>query len=137
MCEGEWHHEDEHVRRGAIYVRSGTNTREANYEQVQRLLSHRLEHTLPNSSTARVKRELDQLRELYAARSRISPDLLGPATADQSSDVPDLRTYLDDLILRKQALVEQALGLAHEESRTATAAGDESVATPTTREFRA
>jgi predicted HTH transcriptional regulator len=116
VCEGEWHHEDDHVRRGAIYVRSGTNTREANYEQVQRLLSHRLEHTVPNSAAARVRRELDQLRELYVARNGNAPD----ATVAPANLIPDgiadLHDYLDRLIVRKQALVERALGLGQDAS---------------------
>ncbi len=111
VCEGEWHQGDDHVRRGAIYVRSGTNTREATYDQIQRLLNHRLEHTVPNSSTARVRRELDQLRELYVARGRVSPETLVHGNGHAPDGVPDLRTYLDDLIVRKRALLEQALGL--------------------------
>jgi len=107
VCEDEWHQGDDHVRRSAIYVRSGTNTREATYDQVQKMITRRLEHTVPQSSTARVRRELDQLRELYVARGRVSPDTLPHG----DGATPDLRVYLDDLIVRKQDLLEQALGL--------------------------
>jgi predicted HTH transcriptional regulator len=111
VCEGEWHQGDDHVRRGAIYVRSGTNTREANYDQIQRMLNHRLEHTVPNSSTTRVRRELDQLRELFVARGRLSPETLAHGNGGGPDSGPDLRAYLDGLIVRKQALLERALGL--------------------------
>lgn len=97
VCEEEWHKDDDHVRRGAIYVRSGTNTREGNYDQVQRLLNRRIEAVGPQSSTNEVKRELDQLR------------LLEIAALDAE---PAYGAYLGDLIERKRALLEQALGLA-------------------------
>jgi predicted HTH transcriptional regulator len=112
VCEGEWHHEDDHVRRGAIYVRSGTNTREANYDQIQRLLTHRLEQTVPNSSTARLRRELGQLRELYVARNGAATNTTEPPAGSTPDGVADLRDYIDGLITRKQALLGRALGLA-------------------------
>lgn len=111
VCEEEWHKDDEHVRRGAIYVRSGTNTREGNYDQVQRLLNRRLDTVSPQSSTNRVKRELDQLLILQATRRRmhVAP---GPANEDESSE-PDMEfsAYLDNLIIQKRLLLEHALGL--------------------------
>lgn len=51
VCEDEWLKDDDHVRRGAIYVRSGTNTREGDYDQVQRLLQRRMATELPGTST--------------------------------------------------------------------------------------
>jgi predicted HTH transcriptional regulator len=113
VCEEEWHKEDEHVRRGAIYVRSGTNTREANYDQVQRLLNRRIETISPQTSTNRVRRELDQLQMLYVARTRASVPTspngdLQPVRDDVGAE---FRSYLEHLINRKHVLVEQALGL--------------------------
>jgi len=114
VCEEEWHKDDEHVRRGAIYVRSGTNTREGNYDQVQRLLTRRLDTDSPQSSTNRVKRELDQLQVVQAARKRVGlPDL---AAGHQAQDTPidadaEFRSYLDRLIVQKRLLLEHALGL--------------------------
>lgn len=109
VCEEEWHKDDEHVRRGAIYVRSGTNTREGNYDQVQRLLNRRLETISPQSSTNRVRRELDQLQILQSARLRHTPN----QTREHDAIEPDTEfsTYLDTLIQRKRELLEQALGL--------------------------
>jgi predicted HTH transcriptional regulator len=108
VCEEEWHRDDDHVRRGAIYVRSGTNTREGNYDQVQRLLNRRLETVSSGSSTNRVKRELDQLQLLEATRRTLD---LAPVP-DQDED-PDtgFSTYLDGLIRQKRELLERALGL--------------------------
>lgn len=96
VCEEEWHKDDDHVRRGAIYVRSGTNTREGNYDQVQRLLNRRIEAIAPQSSTNHVKRDLDQLRLLEMAA--------------QDTDSAD-GAYLGDLIERKRLMLERALGL--------------------------
>ncbi len=96
VCEEEWHKDDDHVRRGAIYVRSGTNTREGNYDQVQRLLNRRIEAVGPQPSTGHVKRELDQLRLLEMAA-------LGAE--------PAYGAYLGDLISRKRVSLERALGL--------------------------
>ncbi len=113
VCEEEWHKEDDHVRRGAIYVRSGTNTREANYDQVQRLLGRRIETISPDSSTARVRRELRQLQELYAARIQGAEE--SPPSDGQSELAdPEFRAYLDHLIKQKQVMLEHALGLLPE-----------------------
>jgi hypothetical protein len=101
VCEDEWHKDDEHVRRGAIYVRSGTNTREANYEQVQRLLNRRLATVSPAQATQRVARELEQLRLLYQYRANSGDATIGP----------EFDAYLDGLIDGKQKLLEVALGL--------------------------
>jgi predicted HTH transcriptional regulator len=113
VCEDEWHKEDEHVRRGAIYVRSGTNTREATYDQVQRLLNRRLDTISSQSSTNRVRRELEQLQLLYASRTRLAPVAHPDSSAHGhvNGDMPEFRQYLDSLIVQKQDLLERALGL--------------------------
>jgi predicted HTH transcriptional regulator len=115
VCEEECHKDEEHVRRGAIYVRSGTNTREATYEQVQRILNRRLDTELPQSATRRVAQELGQLELLYSARGR--------AAAIDDSDPAgshELHAYLNELIEQKQDLLEEALGLAPDAEEIAT-----------------
>lgn len=114
VCEEEWHKDDEHVRRGAIYIRSGTNTREGTYDQVQRLLNRRLDTVSPQSSTNRVKRELDQLQILQAARKRMSLPVQPTSSQGLAGSIDadaEFRSYLDHLIERKRLLLEHALGL--------------------------
>lgn len=120
VCEDEWHKDDDHVRRGAIYVRGGTNTREGNYDQVQRLLQRRMATELPGTSTRRVTAELEQLHALYRAllQSRhlettsLDTIQLHPPSPNGRTIRP-LDDYLEDLILRKQALIERTLGLGN------------------------
>lgn len=118
VCEDEWHKDDDHVRRGAIYVRSGTNTREADYDQVQRLLQRRTESELPGTSTRKVTGELEQLHALYRAllQSRLLETeafetIQAGSESPASPAVPPLDDYLKTLIVRKRALIETALGL--------------------------
>ena len=117
VCEDEWHKDDDHVRRGAIYVRSGTNTREADYDQVQRLLQRRMATELPGSSTRRLTVELEQLHALYRAllqARQLEAGSFESALAEAGPaafDVPPLDDYLRALIVRKQSLIETALGL--------------------------
>ncbi len=118
VCEDEWHKDDDHVRRGAIYVRSGTNTREADYDQVQRLLQRRMATELPGSSTRKVTGELEQLHALYRALLRARQfetesfdTAQGEPGSSASPVVPPLDDYLRALIVRKQTLIETSLGL--------------------------
>ena len=113
VCEEEWHKDDDHVRRGAIYVRSGTNTREANYDQVQRLLNRRIDTVSPQSSTARVRQELDQLQALYLAHKDAAAVSESP-DGEVEETAPELRAYLEHLIEQKKVLLEHALGLVPE-----------------------
>lgn len=106
VCEDEWHKDDQHIRRGSIYVRSGTNTREATYEQIRALINRRLEALSPQSSTRRVRSELEQLELLHQSRRRALRDLERNGEDDDS-----LITYLTDIIRQKEDLLEQALGL--------------------------
>lgn len=106
VCEDEWHKDDHHIRRGAIYVRSGTNTREATYEQIRALINRRLEALSPQSSTRRVRSELEQIELLHQARRRAKLDLERTDETDTT-----LVNYLDELIQQKETLLEEALGL--------------------------
>jgi len=114
VCEDEWHKDDEHVRRAAIYVRSGTNTREATYDQVQRILNRRLDTISPVSSTRRVRQELEQLHLLYTMRARNHFPAHDNAGNPTPEGVPEQEygSYVDRLIERKKLLVEDALGIA-------------------------
>ncbi len=58
------------VRRNAIYVRRGTATDEANYEELQRLLSSRVETGYSSRRELDLRTHLEQLKILY---EQISP----------------------------------------------------------------
>jgi predicted HTH transcriptional regulator len=114
VCEDEWHKDDDHIRRGAIYVRSGTNTREADYNQVRGLLERRLEHMLPASSIRQLRTDLDELQALYRAHSQAATSDPGAGHVDfpaPESSMLSLSAYLEGLIVRKQEQIEASLGL--------------------------
>lgn len=118
VCEEEWRVEDHQLRRGAIYIRTGTNTREANYAQLQLILDRRIGTENPPRATRTLSRDLSELHALYIARSRAAskpedlrglPDDIEPLHLTESFG--HLVAFLDELISAKQQRIRQNLGL--------------------------
>ena len=113
VCEGEWTHDDAHVRRASIYVRHGTQTREVNYDQLQALLARRVGATVPDGKLDDLGVQLAQLHALYVANQRASHPECWTSTEPDASSAPDpqLSTYLADLIAQKQQDISKLRGL--------------------------
>jgi len=55
----------EGIRSGAIYVRRGTSTEEANYEELQRVINKRIETRYSSRGELDLQSHLEQLKVLY------------------------------------------------------------------------
>lgn len=93
IAEDEWHQDDGHVRRGAIYVRRGTSTVEASYRQVQELIRRHVTSVTSRPSASTLARDLEELRELTVARER---------ARSTGGLTPDDIAFLDELIQGKR-----------------------------------
>lgn len=58
--------EGDGIRRGAIYVRRGTSTEEANYEELQRIINKRVETRYSSRGELNLQSHLEQLKVLYS-----------------------------------------------------------------------
>lgn len=55
----------EDIYRNRIYVRNNTNTEEANYEQIQRIISERIRSGFDSTSEMKLEEHFSQLKTLY------------------------------------------------------------------------
>jgi predicted HTH transcriptional regulator len=119
VCEEEWRYEDRHLRRGAIYIRTGTNTREADYGQIQKILHRRIGTENPAGPARSLSRELSELHELYVARFRALHEPIevgtGPDLDATPNDFDEMVAFLNDLITGKQERIRSHLGISFEE----------------------
>jgi hypothetical protein len=114
VCENDWRNEDSTVRRGAIYVRSGTNTREADYGQLQHILDRRIAAENPLRAAGNLSYELAELHALYAARARAEAEGVaghgdGVVSGEIHDTFEDLIAYLDDLIAVQKKRIREDL----------------------------
>lgn len=115
VCENEWTQDDAHLRRGAVYVRNGTQTIESSYEQIQILINRHVDAVMPGGNVDELTQELAQLHALYVAQQRAShPDFWGSRN-EGATEVyqPDLQLaeYLGSLITLQQVAIAERLGL--------------------------
>jgi predicted HTH transcriptional regulator len=123
VCEDEWHQDDHHVRRGAIYVRSGTNTRDTDYRQLQQMLERRIGSADPVRSAHHLAEELAELHALYVARARaISEPTAGEHVLDGlnaervSESFRDMADFIGELIDARKRQIADMLGLHSEDA---------------------
>ncbi|MEJ7837729.1 MAG: ATP-binding protein, partial [Thermomicrobiales bacterium] len=106
ICEEAWSQDDTHLRRGAIYVRNGTQTVETTYERLQTLIGRHIEAVMPGGNVDELTQELAQLYALYVAQQRAShPNFWGTdETTEANAYHPDIRLadYLGTLITLQQ-----------------------------------
>jgi hypothetical protein len=122
VCEDEWHQNDDHVRRGAIYVRSGTNTREADYRQLQQMIERRVGAADPVHSAHHLSESLAELHALYVARARA---VVAPASADHAlagisaelvaQNFGEMVAFIDQLIAARKRTIRENLDAPLEE----------------------
>ncbi len=95
------------LHRNRIYIRHNDSTREADHEQVQRLIDKRINRSQQTPKSRELKEHLSELKELY--RQRV-PDLLYLGRADSIS-MTGYYGFLDRMIKHKQSIIEKLLGL--------------------------
>ncbi len=111
------------IKDNCVYIRKGTNTTEADHEDLQRLINRRLETGFSSSHLLSLEEHLEQLRLLYRLLERnVSPLAPGfvPGMIGRGPD-PDGRVplplpepfdrFLARCIERKKLLIEQLLKL--------------------------
>jgi hypothetical protein len=102
------------VRRNALYVRAGASSREADHEDVQRVINRRIETGHSNQGALDLDRSFAQLRALDELRhdndswlGRIAREI-DPADDRESSD---FKNFIELAYQRKKAQVWTELGL--------------------------
>lgn len=103
------------LRRNAIYVRSGTSSREADHDELQQLLNRRVETGHSSQGALDLTKHIEQLRILDELRhhndswmSRIIREHDNPADDTESSD---FKGFIEGIYERKKAQIFTELGL--------------------------
>lgn len=111
------------IKDHGIYVRKGTNTAEANHDDLQRLINRRLETGFSSSHLLSLEEHLEQLRLLYrlfehspsSLTATLTPGtLVSPPETDSRIQAPltePFDRFLTRCIERKKQLIEQLLKL--------------------------
>ena len=94
------------LHRNRIYVRRNDSTREADHEQIQRLIEKRINRTQQTPKSRELKEHLSDLEVLYRRRS---PHFLNIGRLDLMSG--GYYVFLDRMIEYKQSVIEKLLGL--------------------------
>jgi predicted HTH transcriptional regulator len=85
------------IRKHAIYARSGTNTEEANYEQLQEMFNRRLETAHSSRSELDLQKHLDELMVLYKYET------------DYRYSVPSFSLFVKELIQIKKDVIHRKI----------------------------
>lgn len=120
------------IRESAIYIRRGTSTEEANYEELQRLLNKRIETNQSSQTELDLQTHFDQLKFLYGLlkqgdvipkKSLLGIDFsaVGKVIANIATNfevVPNplypkesIEEFTNKLIVRKKKKIEAELGV--------------------------
>jgi predicted HTH transcriptional regulator len=117
------------LRAAAIYVRRGTESVEANHEELQRIINQRLETGHSTAAAMKLDDHLDQLKVLqeriprfkyesgYSAFSlfhtRMLEQMLGATVRQDNPDYPkeDMQAFILRVFDEKKNLIESELGL--------------------------
>lgn len=110
--------EGDGIRRNAVYVRKGTNTEEANYEDLQELINKRLETGYSTQKSLELSKHLDQLKILDMSRPKNKSrrgDVLGHMQTLAEMFGPhnssEYDKFLEDLYEKKKKIIEREIGL--------------------------
>ncbi|ACH84262.1 MULTISPECIES: AlbA family DNA-binding domain-containing protein [Acidithiobacillus] len=110
--------EGDGIRRNAVYIRKGTNTEEANYEDLQELINKRLETGYSTQKSFELYKHLDQLKVLdinqprnksrkgrFFGDMRTLGDIFGPHNSLEYDK------FLEGLYEKKKKIIEREIGL--------------------------
>lgn len=108
------------LRNGAIYVRQGTESIEATYESVQKIINRRVDTGFSTSDEFELKEHLAQLKILYGEISQYTSgfgiDLSRLRTSmglrmNQNYPNEDYESFIVRMIDRKKKRIEKDLGV--------------------------
>lgn len=102
------------IKGNIAYVREGTESIEANHEQLEHLINLRVESGYSSSHTLDLREHLEQLKVLYQSREETGRGVLGVSQAMiEGFFGPSLNEYYDfveEQIERKRIRIERELG---------------------------
>jgi hypothetical protein len=106
------------IRKGAIYVRRGTSSEEAEYHELQKILNARIETSHSSTRVITLEEHLDELRALYrripAHRGLdvLMAERLQLVAGERNPDYPqeDYEQYIAKLIERKNRVIDSVIG---------------------------
>lgn len=103
------------IRDGAIYIRSGTESIEANYEKVQQLINRRIETGYSTSKEMDLQEHLKQLKILYSnlAKNKNVPSSTEPLTGIEAKGEENYEEFISRMIVSKKKRIEEILDLEH------------------------
>ncbi len=101
------------IRSGAIYVRRGTSTEEANYEEVQRIINKRVETRYSSQKELDLQSHLEQLKVLYshAPITSDSPLVQFMRVMGGHANRKEFEAFILDVIEKKQRRIESELNV--------------------------
>jgi predicted HTH transcriptional regulator len=103
------------IRKNAIYVRSGTSSREADHDELQQLINTRIETGHSSQGALELTKHLQQLRALDEFRpgndSWLSQFFQHVQSERDDQESSDFKEFLEDAYESKKALVYRELGL--------------------------
>lgn len=98
------------IRANAVYVRSGTESVEANQFQLEEILNARIESGYSSSRTTSLAEHLEQLRELMETSHRDGMNTMLAWKLLDSMNVhsmSDHYKFIEDMILKKKKIIEE------------------------------
>ncbi len=102
------------IKANVAYIREGTESIEANHEQLEQLINLRIESGYSSSHTLHLREHLDQLQTLYQARK--SKDHLGLASTLAfmnlfGNPLDDYYKFVEDMISAKKNKIRRELNV--------------------------
>ena len=94
------------IKANAVYIRRGTNSDEANHEELQKILNERIETGYSSKHILNLSEHLDQLKNLYTFRGKSFS-----FAVDELFNHPmgEFKPYIAGLIERKKNIIEKEL----------------------------
>jgi predicted HTH transcriptional regulator len=112
------------IRQNAIYIRRGTSSEEATYEELQKVINKRIETGYSTSSELKLEEHLAQLKVLYASIEKINyvggifnisknfgKLILGESTKNPNYPEEDFEQFIARMISSKKLRIEKVLDI--------------------------
>jgi hypothetical protein len=105
------------IRKAAIYIRRGTSTEEANYNELQEIINRRIETGYSSQGEIELQKHLYDLSALYTSIQSYhsqTADVLSRAVRKLDPNYPreDFDEFIAKAIQKKKRLIEKILGFS-------------------------
>ncbi|RAU84235.1 hypothetical protein [Pontibacter arcticus] len=113
------------LRKNAIYCRQGTNSEEASYYELQKIINRRIKTEFNNTSAIELSEHISQLKALYgqlsehhfinspfaglAASSGIATNLMGTKVPNPNYPKEGFEPFILKMIEEKKTIIEREL----------------------------